>query len=186
MAEVLTDTEKLEWFARHEGNVPHMYLDTVGVVTVGIGTALFKAGDAIALAFVRRGTTVTADAATIEAEWAEVKKQAKGKLADAYKPFTQLDLPPAEVSRKFKTHIATFEEQLRTKWVKYPDFPKPAQLGLLDMIYNLGSFTDFPSFVTAINNEDWAEAARQCHRRGPSESRNRATKELFESAATPH
>lgn len=186
MANVLTDAEKLAWFDRHEGTIPHMYLDTVGVVTVGIGTALFAAADASALAFVTRGTTVRADAATIEAEWAEVKKQPKGKVAASYKPFTKLDLPAAEVARKFNAHIAIFEVQLKAKWVKYPDFPKPAQLGLLDMIYNLGSFTDFPSFVAAVNREDWTEAARQCRRRGPSETRNRETKELFESAAKPH
>ena len=185
MPNVLTDAEKLEWFAKQEGNIPHMYLDTVGVVTVGIGTALFTAGDASALAFVTRGTTVTADAGTIEAEWAEVKKQAKGKLAASYKPFTRLDLPPEEVSRKFNEHIATFEEKLKAKWSGYPDFPTPAQLGLLDMIYNLGSFTDFPSFVAAVNRGDWIEAANQCRRRGPSENRNRETKELFESAAQP-
>ena len=185
MPNVLTDAEKLEWFAKQEGNIPHMYLDTVGVVTVGIGTALFTAGDASALAFVTRGTTVTADAGTIEAEWAEVKKQVKGKLAESYKPFTRLDLPPEEVSRKFNEHIATFEEKLKAKWSGYPDFPTPAQLGLLDMIYNLGSFADFPSFVAAVNRENWIEAANQCRRRGPSESRNRETKELFESAAQP-
>lgn len=186
MANVLTDEEKLEWFAKQEGNFPHMYVDTVGVVTVGIGTALFKAADASALAFVERGTTDPADGATIEAEWAEVKKQAKGKLAGSYKQFTKLDLPPAEVLRKFTEHMATFEEKLKAKWVKYPDFPKPAQLGLLDMIYNLGSFGDFPSFVAAVNKEDWTEAANQCRRRGPSESRNRETKELFEKAAQAH
>jgi GH24 family phage-related lysozyme (muramidase) len=183
MANGLTDEEKLEWFARQEGNFPHMYLDTVGVVTVGIGTALFRAADASALAFVERGTTDPADAATIEAEWAEVKRQVKGKLAGSYKQFTNLDLPPAEVLRKFAEHMATFEAKLKAKWVRYPDFPTPAQLGLLDMIYNLGSFTDFPSFVAAVNAEDWARAAQQCHRRGPSESRNRDTKELFEKAA---
>lgn len=186
MANLLTDEEKFEWFERQEGNFPHMYVDTVGVVTVGIGTALFKATDASALAFVQRGTTTPADRATIEAEWAAVKKQPMGKLAGSYKPFTRLDLPPAEVLRKFAEHMATFEAKLKAKWVKYPDFPKPAQLGLLDMIYNLGSFTDFPSFVAAVNKEDWAEAAKQCRRRGPSESRNRDTKELFEKAAQAH
>jgi len=67
--------------------------------------------------------------------------------------------------------------------LSYSDFPKPAQLGLLDMIYNLGSFADFGKLAAAVDKQDWTEAAKQCHRRGPSESRNRATKELFENAA---
>jgi GH24 family phage-related lysozyme (muramidase) len=183
MPNVLTEEEKLEWFSRHEGNCPHMYLDTVGVVTVGIGTALFTAGEASALGFVKRGTTDKADGATIELEWGTVKKQTNGKPASFYKQFTQLDLLPAEVSRKFKEHIATFEQKLKSKWLKYSDFPKPAQLALVDMIYNLGSFADFPSFVAAVDKEDWAEASKHCHRKGPSESRNRETKELLENAA---
>ncbi len=184
MANVLTDEEKLEWFSKYEGNLEHMYLDTVGVVTVGVGTALFSASEASALAFVKRGTSDKADATTIEAEWAEVKKQAKGQLAGSYKKFTKLDLPSAEVIRKFNEHIATFEAKLKAKWLKYSEFPKPAQLGLLDMIYNLGSFGEFPSFVAAVDKQDWTQAAAQCHRKGPSETRNQDTKELFERAAT--
>lgn len=51
------------------------------------------------------------------------------------------------------------------------------------MIYNLGSLDGFPTFSKAVDAQDWTKAAAEYKRNGPSETRNRETKELFEKAA---
>jgi GH24 family phage-related lysozyme (muramidase) len=160
-----------------------MYLDTVGVVTVGIGTALFSAADAQKLAFVKRGTATAASDAEIETDWKEVHKQTKGLLATSYKKFTKLDLPADAIAKAFKDELSGFEDKLKAKWSNFNDFPKPAQLALLDMMYNLGSLDGFPSLSKAVDKQDWETCAKECHRKGPSETRNKETKELFEKAA---
>ncbi len=78
-----------------------------------------------------------------------------------------------------------FEPLLRL-FPGFGNFPLSAQIALWDMIYNLGPSnlrTEFPRMRQAILDGDWEEAARQSHRIGPSEERNRHVFDLFMDAA---
>jgi hypothetical protein len=96
-----------------EGNVPHMYVDTKGFVTVGIGNMLPNVKAAQALAFANRTTKNPATGAEIATDFETVAKQPKAKAARWYRQFTALDLPDVEINRLFQNRIQDFRGQLR-------------------------------------------------------------------------
>ena len=172
-------------FERWEGRIPHMYLDTKGLVTVGVGKMLPDVATAQALAFVRRADGLAASAAEIEADFTAVSAQPKGKLASSYKAHTALDLPDAAIDALLRIVVDGFEADLKTNYAGYDTYPVPAKRALLDMIYNLGTagLLKFKKLEAAVEASQWTEAAAQCHRVGPSEERNDWTRDLFLEAA---
>ena len=169
-----------------EGSISHMYLDTVGKVTVGVGNMLPDADAAVALAFVRRETGERATDAEIRADFASVSAQKMGKLASSYKHATKLDLPDDAIDALLDKRIAGFESGLRKDFPDYDDYPESAKLGLMDMAFNLGNsglVNKFPSFTRAARARDWAKCAKECERKGISKTRNDEVRHLFESTA---
>jgi len=168
-----------------EGNVPWMYLDTNGYVTVGVGEMLATAARAQSLGFVDiSNQPATADA--ILAEYQRVAALAAGKGKDFYRSPTSPTLPQATIDVILLQHLIFFDGQLQQRFAKYPNFPDPAKLGLLDMIFNLGPaklFNTYPHFMGYVQNQDWANAATECYRNGPSAERNDWTKQQFLAAA---
>jgi len=175
---------KREHLIRGEGSISHMYLDTVGLVTVGVGNMLSDAVSAAALPFVRRSTGSAANAFEIEEEFDLVRALEKGMLAQRYEDFTSLDLPEIEIHRLLDDRIEEFESGLIEDFPGYESFPEEAQIGLLDMVFNLGRSglnRKFPTFCRAAREQDWMTCAEECQRRGISDARNQETQELFES-----
>src|SRR5258708_10461556 len=76
-----------------EGNIPFLYLDTVGKVTTGIAHLIRSATDAPAIPFVDRATRAAADGAAIAAAYGQIQAAPKGLLAHAYDEYTSLNLP---------------------------------------------------------------------------------------------
>jgi GH24 family phage-related lysozyme (muramidase) len=60
-----------------EGSIPHMYLDTVGKVTIGVGNMLPNVAAAQKLAFVVRTTKKKAIKDQIETDFEAVKNKQK-------------------------------------------------------------------------------------------------------------
>jgi len=168
-----------------EGIVPWMYLDTKGHVTVGVGEMLKTAARAQSLGFVdRNNEPATADA--ILADYHRVSALPAAKGADFYRASTSPTLPPDTTDAILMQHLTFFDGRLNRRFANYATFPDPAKLGLLDMIYNLGVsglFKGYPSFTSYVQNQDWSNAATQCHRHGPSAERNNWTKQQFLAAA---
>jgi GH24 family phage-related lysozyme (muramidase) len=187
-----------EW----EGDIPFMYLDSVNKVTVGIGCLLSSVEDAEALGFVyredlkadgsiakggaRKGDTASKSA--IAKDYQDVAGQAgQGWAAKSFKAVTLLDLPTDAIDSLFYGRVATFEQNLKGIFTDYDSFPAPAQLALMDMVFNLGTHglvSKFPALVEAAKKRDWSQAAAECHRKKPiPERRNSRTAELFSEAA---
>lgn len=174
------------FIAPSEGNISHMYVDTKGYVTVGIGNMVPDAKAATALAFVNRTTNNPATSAEITAEFDGVAKQPKGKIARHYRQFTSLDLSDVEVNQLFQKRIEGFQKQLKTSYSKYDSYPSAVQLALLDMAFQLGAYglkNKWPKLNGAIDSEDWAVAATNCMRPDANAIRNDGTRALFERAA---
>ena len=170
--------------APSEGNIAHMYVDTTGHVTVGIGNMLPSAVAACALPFIDRTTKNRATAAQITADFVAVAAQPKAKVARFYRPFTKLDLPDVEISRLFRARVDSFVQELRDSYPHYDDYPDPVQLAMLDMAFNLGTrglTNKWPKLNKAIATEDWATAATECYRLDANAPRNAAVKALFEA-----
>jgi len=173
---------------RFEGVVPHMYLDTEGNVTVGVGHLLSNAAAAISLAFVDKVSESPVDADQKSNGWQTVSVLPKGHTAAWYADKTSIKLLDDVISDVLSGDLAARENQLRHHFAGYDAYPATAQAGLVDMVFNLGMsklISGFPTFVGAVKNKDWATAAAQCHRLPPvSETRNREVKRLFLDAAS--
>lgn len=169
-----------------EGLVRHMYLDTRGFVTVGVGQMLPDAESAKHLPFINVATLEPATPEEIESDYQSVKNQPPGLRAALYEAHTKLALPLPDIEALLRRRIEEFEEGLREEFPDYDAYPEDAREGLFDMAYNLGLsglVRKFPTFTAAAKRQDWATCARECHRQGIGEYRNRKTRELFERAA---
>ena len=169
-----------------EGVVPWMYLDTKGFVTVAVGELLATPASALALAFVDANNQPSNPAA-IQAEYSRVSALPPGKYPAAfYRSPNSPTLPHPAVDVLLTRHLMFFDTQLNQRLPSYSVFPDAAKLGLLDMIYNLGVtglFNGFPTFMSYVQNQNWAGAATQCLRNGPSPQRNDWTRQQFLAAA---
>ena len=196
----------LSMLKTYEGNIPYMYLDSRGFVTVGVGFLLSSADDAPSYIFylnpappvppipptpgaklpppvpVPRGPQ-KATAVQIKAEWTNMKGQATNHVESFYQKFTTMKMLPGDIDSVLTVKANSFEAKGRQTFANWDDFASAAQLALLDMIYNLGSLTAFPSLTKFALAKDWANCAEQCHREGPSEQRNEDTKNRFLAAA---
>ncbi len=168
-----------------EGIVPWMYLDTRGYVTVGVGEMLATAARAQALGFVDgNNQPISSDA--ILADYNRVSALPPAKTAAFYRSPASAILPHAAIDALLMQHLTFFDGQLSQQFASYSDFPDPAKLGLLDMIYNLGVtglFKGYPTFMGYVQKQDWSNAAAQCHRNGPNQARNDWTTQQFLAAA---
>lgn len=168
-----------------EGRCPHMYLDTVGKVTVGIGNMLPDAGAAACCIFVRPDGTEATDA-EIAIEFGRVASAVPGLRADAYASIAALRMPDHEIERLFRRRVAEFCTQLEVHFPLLSEYPEPAQLALLDLAFNLGAAAlprKFPRLTLAVRAMDWRTAALESHRPQARDRRNAAIKSLFEDAA---
>lgn len=178
--------ELRELIKKGEGSIDHMYLDTVGKVTVGVGNMLPNAAAAEALPFVVRDSGAQASAGQIAADFDAVSAAEPGKVASSYKSATRLSLPEAEIDALLDRRLAGFEDGLVRDFPDYPAYPAPARMALMDMAFNLGNqglVSKFPSLTRAAKQQDWMECAAQCRRRGIADSRNQETHDLFVQAA---
>jgi GH24 family phage-related lysozyme (muramidase) len=172
-------------YVRWEGKVPYMYLDSKSLVTVGIGRMLPNVAAAQQLPFVHRSDGKAATADEIKTDFENVKKQPGNQVFTKYKPFTTLELKDDYIFELLKTVHDSFQADLRKNYTGYDKFPLPARRALTDMVYNLGidKLLAFHHMNASIAKADWAQAAKECHRNGPSAERNDWTKQMFEEAA---
>jgi GH24 family phage-related lysozyme (muramidase) len=181
----MTKEEIFRHFEKHEGVISHMYLDTVGKVTVGIGFMIPDPHSALTYRLTNRTSGAPATSQEKLAEWTQVAQQTKGKIAQSYKKFTQLEMPDDEVRRVLDDKLRGFAESLRTRFAAFDTYPASAQLALLDMIFNLGPnglFKGFPTMCKAVDRLDWAKCAAECNRKDISKDRNDETRDLFLAA----
>ncbi len=167
-----------------EGSVPWMYLDTVGKVTVGVGSMLPDPKAAGALPFTVGGRAATAE--EIAREFERVSALAKERAATFYRKAGGLRLAEETIDGRLREVLEGFEGYLRAHVGGYAGLPDRAKLALLDMVYNLGPgklFQEYPKLIAAIERGDWMAAAKASLRRGPSAARNAWTKEQFLDAA---
>lgn len=168
-----------------EGRVSHMYLDSVGVVTCGVGCALPLIVDAQALRW-QFPDGAEASPLEIEAEWQRVAAAVPGRRAETYRGITALDLPDDEIDRIFRRRLRDKLDHLAEHFPAIATFPEPAQIALLDLAYNLGASAivrKFPRLTIAVRHQDWRTAAQECYRPQARDRRNAAVKELFLAAA---
>ena len=165
-----------------EGSINHMYMDTVGKVTVGVGNMLPNSGAASELPFILEDSRKLASQEDIINDFENVSKQKSGMRAQKYHDFTKLVLTEEYIDILLDKRIDEFERQLNKDFSNYKECPAAVQLGLLDMAFNLGNsglVKKFPTFCKAVKAENWEVCAVECNRRGISDERNAETCALF-------
>jgi GH24 family phage-related lysozyme (muramidase) len=183
--------KKLE---QYEGRVPHLYRDTVGVVTVGVGHAVPSPAAAASLALwtVKDGKPLApATPDQILADYQMVIAQPAAMAAGRYKH--QLVMQDAAINQLRDADLQGFYKELQKRYAvakgyrqEFDDFPADVQIALFDMIFNLGGpklTKKFPSMNAAIKAGDWRGAAAECNRPGVPPARNGFVRKRFEAAA---
>jgi GH24 family phage-related lysozyme (muramidase) len=175
----------LERTKRFEGSIEHMYLDTVGAVTVGVGRMLPDAAAAAKLPFVRNADGAAASTQEMTDEYKAIKAKEAGKLASFYKGSTTLHLTADAIDALLTEDLGNVVSGLQSKFPDYADYPAGVQGALIDMAFNLGLtglMKKFPKFVGLINKKDFKGAAGESRRGGISEDRNKEIAGLLSAA----
>lgn len=179
---------------KHEGYSRHMYRDSGGVITVGIGFALPKLGDVRHADFTHRWryqkTGRPADDRVAEEGWHNLHRYGdKGRTASSYKNYTDVELSDSTINIVFDRKLREWHGRLRREFaraeISFDDLPHPVQVALFDMGYNLG-----PAYINgvweklkgALQQRNWEEAAKESHRLGVSVQRNEETARLIRRA----
>jgi GH24 family phage-related lysozyme (muramidase) len=156
---------------RHEGRSPHMYPDSKGNVTVGVGHLLPNVQSALLLPF-KLADGTRASLAQVSAGWASMRSF--GKACHA----VELDEPA--IDDLLLSDLKQFEPAM----AKFPQgLPETIETALWDMVFNLGSFHKFPLLVGAVHAGDWDRAAEESTRKDVGAERNADTRALFLAAS---
>lgn len=182
----------IEKIDEYEGCVNHLYLDTNGFVTIGIGHLVKDRNAVSSIVLCKTKNNVPFRIATVKEkqdEYDTITKQNKGYLAPWYKQHTKLVMKKEDIDALRDKHIDSFYKELTNIYKKskgYPDnfdnLPKNVQLALFDMIYNLGAnriVNKFFNFDKAIKAGDWSKAANESNRSKIGKERNEYVKQLL-------
>ncbi len=188
---MLTATEKRNLRKKleaYEGKIEHMYKDTKGFITVGIGHLLKDLAAAQAIDFIHQSTDKKATKDEIKIDFESVKKSPAKLHASHYKKYTILELTSLTIDNLTDKHIDTFERELKRLYgaAEFRSFPSEVKLALFDMIFNLGMTRlrqRFPKFNKSIKAKDWNEAAKESNRPNVGLARNKYVKDLLSKSA---
>ncbi|MGF1724094.1 hypothetical protein [Photobacterium nomapromontoriensis] len=185
---MITASEKsklIKKLEEYEGRYNHMYLDSNGYVTIGVGHLIKNIESAINLNF-KRISNEHAKRDEIKSDFDTLKKQSKGYKASYYKRFVKLTLSEADIDFLTNKHIITFEGELKRLFPEFKIYPTEVRLALFDIIFNVGMTdlnTKWPKFKKAIKDNDWATAAKESNRKSPIQAeRNKYVKDLLNKA----
>jgi len=184
---------------KFEGRIPYMYLDILGLVTVGVGNLIDPVEAAQALPFCfknRAGISTPGSPATqdqITQEW-QTLKNTPGLATKGYtacEPITQLELSDDAIDALILGRLVQNEGFLkRQPWFQNFDaWPADAQLALLSMAWAMGPGGPggFPNFRAACQKLDFSTAAAECKMNEAGNPglipRNQANVSLFSNAA---
>jgi GH24 family phage-related lysozyme (muramidase) len=175
-------TDKYDFITRFEGVIPHMYLDTNGYVTVGVGNMIPDERAARRLHMRDRANHADATQDELVHEYRTIGGMKRGLRASAYMTSCNLEMTNDEIRRLFDRRVSEFEMQLRAVYYNYDACPELCRLALLDLCFNLGAGAldrKWPCLKEAVQTMNWNEAAKQSFRPQSSTARNVAIAELF-------
>lgn len=174
--------------AEFEGEVPWMYLDVKGLVTVAIGNLIDPLPHALALPFVKP-TGEPASSTEIAIEWQNVKSRPElAKLGHRVAAkYTAIRLTPEGIEKVVTSKLNAMARYLVGRFPDFDAWPADAQLGVLSVAWACGPAFRFPKFEVALAAEDWSTAAYECRietKGNPGVApRNKANEILFRNAS---
>jgi len=199
-----------------EKNIPYMYVDTTGNVTVGIGHNLTSHGDYQTLDFMVKRLTrkaviggdmgipitipMTIGRAATEAEKKNdyeflMKHTGLGKFAaEQLADYTTLELKSESIDQIFEKDLQDAISIVQAAFGFVDKYPISCQAALIDIAFNCGGFTKFPTLTKAVNglgiyagepwSERWKAAASHSNRFQVDQARNKRIAQWFMHGAT--
>jgi GH24 family phage-related lysozyme (muramidase) len=152
-----------------EGVSAWMYLDAGGVVTAGVGHALYGPQDAANMRWEPGAVTTPAD------DYAAVLKAKPGQLAKEYAALTSNRLSDDAIDTQHRADLTAKWTQLNASCPWVSGCPVPAQAALLDLSFQVGAEgikRGFPKLCAACQSSDWATAAQEVIVPAAQSSRN--------------
>lgn len=143
-----------------EGNVLYMYLDSVGLVTVGIGNLLRTVESAQRLPFINVSNGKPATDAEVASAFSAVSQKNAGLHWTKYKLEPSIEISEDTSRDLALTRLRTeFLPGIRRKFPAFDDYPRSAQRFIVDMAYNGGvGYFAKRHMVGAIERRQWLEA----------------------------
>jgi hypothetical protein len=172
-----------------------MYLDTLGIVTAGIGHAMFGVGMALRLPWhvIAKGLNRLATPDEVEAEFQRVKALPPGQQAKSYALPTSPFLLQSDVLELARVDVTATVEEIHAHYPMFETWPDQAKLALLDMGLNLGldkltrEYPHLNAALTAAPSDprEWLVCAHECGRNTDDKGfaqRNHWTASMFAAA----
>lgn len=204
----LVDEELKNFIKINEDSKSHFYRDTKDKVTIGYGQMIPDAETAEKLPLYLYSTNNKKIREAMPSEKREafmrVKSYDAGRnaSAEAYNPahnqrLLNIHIDKPDMEWALEQRLREGERHLKRAFPEFESYPRPAQIALFDMEYNLGP-TKFrpnridpktgeeegwPKLFDAINRRDWKQAAEQSHRRDIDDQRNQKAQNLFLESA---
>lgn len=178
---------------RFEGRVLSMYLDILGLVTIGVGNLIDTVGQAVALPFIHEKTGQRATPAEIAEAWRTLK--ARKDLAKLHYKYAaalnDLRLTEAAVDDLVRSKLESNAAYITSKhYPRFPEFPADAQLAIMSMAWAVGPGfpVKFGNFSQQVGKQDWLGAKACCKIREAGNPgvvpRNRANELCLDNAHT--
>ena len=169
-----------------EGTVDHLYCDTVGYVTIGVGCMLPNEKAACEMPLRHRDTNqLVSEQEKSDAFHAVKDAFTDNARASYYKKVSNLYLAQEDIESELKKKLDGFIARIVSSFPAFESFPDKAKIGILDMAYNLGVqgvVKKFPTFSRGIREQNWRLCAEQCRRKQVSQERNDWVKNMFMEA----
>ena len=158
-----------------EGRVPWLYRDSgpEGRITTGVGHLVPDFAACQVLPF---QPPITG------AEWAQLLTEPRGCKAGFYQAVTKGRLSDSAIDDLLGADISAVTSALSSRLILFGTYPDGVQAALVDMAFNLGAAgltKGYPKLMAAVQRQDWATCAAECHRNGISADRNKGTADLF-------
>lgn len=184
----MASSQTIQMIKEEEGNISHLYKDTKGKITIGVGYVVRNLDAALKLDFIDKSSGARASQEDIRKEYETIERLpfGQGYPAVYYAKYTRLVLSSTEINRLLNIMVAEKEKEVALRLPLYEEYPEDVQRVLIDMAYNLGTtglFNKFPKFIEAIKAKKWSEASKECRSRDISEERNQKRKSLLERAS---
>lgn len=160
--------------ASEEGMIPYIYLDSRGNPTCGVGMLLTTASDVDRF----RWTDQTQARQDYKNALALVAAGSYGPAWPASRYAKLMRARMLDSREGLADQLATIEGCLVRQWYGYNILPPGVQEAMVDMAFNLGVnglVKGYPKMIAHLGIGQYAQAAKESHRKGISDARNART-----------
>jgi GH24 family phage-related lysozyme (muramidase) len=155
----MSTSDRFADLKRFEGCVMHLYKDTKGFITAGVGFKLDTLADAQRLSWDIPGQ--------VRLDWVAVQAARAGELPEYYRSITRARLLPASLDGEILRRMGGLPTWMLS-------LPATVQAAMYDIKYNTGNLTEkeWPHMFAALRARDWKTAAKESRRPDVGKERN--------------